>query len=334
MIEFRNCYKTYRTIRNKSGIIGALKGLFFPEYRYVKAINNLTFSINKGELVGLIGENGAGKSTTVKLATGILRPDRGHVFLNNLEISKNRQKCAYHFGVTFGQRRSLWWQLSARDGMEALGRIYNVKPNEIKNRVKQLVGVFELEEFIDKPVRHLSLGQRVRCEVTSCFIHRPRIVFLDEPTIGMDALAKIKMREYLKRINRDDGVAVLLTSHDLFDVERVCNRIIILDKGNLVLDGSLESIRKKFGSLRILNISLASPANNKIINNMKDVELLPVDDNWKLKIRFNPSRKTTLKLIEELQKHINIADYTIEDLPIDEFVAEIYKSDHKSKINR
>lgn len=325
MIEFNNVYKTYRIAQSRSGFGGSVKSLFFPKYRYIRAIDDLTFNIKEGELVGLIGENGAGKSTLVKMATGILRPDRGCVLFNGLEVNSHRKKCAFKFGVVFGQRRSLWWQLSAKEGFEALGRIYKINSKEVNSRIAQLINLFELKEFVNRPIRQLSLGQRVRCEVTSCFIHRPKMVFLDEPTIGMDSLAKIKMREYLKRINQEECVAVLLTSHDLFDVERVCKRIMILDKGNLILDGSLDSIRKKYGSKRQLNLNLASPLDNVYLKDINGIESVTADDKWKLKIHFDPLKKTALELISELQKSLDIADFTIEDLPIDEFVAEIYK---------
>ncbi len=244
-------------------------------------------------------------------------------------MGKHRTKCALHFGVTFGQRHSLWWQLTAREGLEALGRIYRLKSSEIKSRIKQLIDLFELEAFVGHPIRQLSLGQRIRCEVAGCFIHRPKIVFLDEPTIGMDAGAKIKMREYLKRLNREDGVAVLLTSHDLFDVERVCERIMILDKGRLIFHDTFESMRKRFCSQRVLRLNMASPLNNGRLNGVEEIEVMPSEDQWKLKIRFDPIARPVIGLMEELHKRLDIVDFTVEDLPIDEFVAGIYKAQSK-----
>lgn len=326
MLEFQSAYKTYRVARSRPGFAGTIRGLFSPVYGHIKAVQDLSFSIMEGELVGLIGENGAGKSTTVKMATGILRPDKGNVLFNGREVARHRKQCALHYGVTFGQRRSLWWQLPAIEGMEALGRVYRLKSSEIKARIKQLIDLFELHGFADRQVRQLSLGQRIRCEVASCFIHRPKIVFLDEPTIGMDAVAKVKMREYLKVINKEDGVALLLTSHDLFDVERVCERILVLDKGSLILNDSFESMRRMFCSHRVLKLNLGTSFTDGRLDGVEGIELLPVNDRWKLNIRFDPVKKPVIGLMEEVQKRLDVVDFTVEDLPIDEFVAEIYKS--------
>jgi ABC-2 type transport system ATP-binding protein len=326
MLKFNNVSKTYRIAAGGPGFGAAVKRLFFPAYTYIKAVQNLSFTINRGELVGLIGENGAGKSTIVKIATGILRPDKGQACLADLDVSKYRKKCALQYGVTFGQRRSLWWQLSAREGFLALAKVYNIHSSEIKNRTDQLIDLFELGDFVDRPVRQLSLGQRIRCEVAGCFIHRPQIVFLDEPTIGMDALAKIKMREYLKKINHEDGVSILLTSHDLFDVERVCNRILVLDKGVLILDDTFDSLRRKYCTERMLTLNLAASATDVMLKDIEGIEPIPGGDKWKLNIRFNPVERPVLKLMEDLQKRLDIVDFTVEDLPVDEFVAKIYKN--------
>lgn len=326
ILQFDHVHKTYRVIEVRRGFLSAMKSLVVPKYRHIKAVRDVSLRIEEGELVGLIGENGAGKSTIVKMATGILYPTSGKILFDGLDVMKNRRRCAAKFGVTFGQRRALWWQLSAREGLEALGWIYHLKPKEIKSRINRLIDIFELEEFIDRPVRQLSLGQRIRCVVTSCFIHRPQIVFLDEPTIGMDALAKIKMREYLRKINQRDGVAIFLTSHDLFDVERVCERILILDKGRLILDDTFDSLRRRFCSHRVLSLNLGAPFDNDNIRDVEGIELMPVPDPWKLKIRFDPVEVPVMGLLDELQKKLDIIDFTVEDLPIDEFVAEIYRA--------
>jgi ABC-2 type transport system ATP-binding protein len=326
MIEFREVSKSYRIAQRRGGFAPTLKSLIFPRFTRIRAIQNLSLTIKEGELLGLIGENGAGKSTLVKMATGILRPDSGSITFDGLDVGRHRRECARKYGVVFGQRRSLWWQLSAREGLEALGRIYSMSSTEARARSRHLVDLFELGEFVDRPVRQLSLGQRVRCEVAACFMHRPKVVFLDEPTIGMDATAKIEMREYLRRINRKDGVAVLVTSHDLFDVERVCERVLILDSGVLILDDALESLRRKLGSERILRVTLASEFDSRRIEGIEGIELSPVDDKWKLMIRFDPTRRPVMELMDELQSRLDIADFTVEDLPIDEFVAGIYRS--------
>lgn len=326
MIEFQEVSKTYRIIKSRPGLTATVGGLFAPKYTYIKAIQDLSLSIRRGELVGLIGENGAGKSTLVKLATGILRPDHGCVLIDGLKVHEHRRTCALQFGVAFGQRRSLWWQLSAREGLAALARIYKVRPCEVMPRIQQLIHLFELEQFVDSPVRQLSLGQRIRCEVASCFIHRPKIVFLDEPTIGMDVMAKIRMRDYLKRINREDEVAVLLTSHDLFDVERVCQRAIILDKGRLLLDTSFESMRREYCVQRVLHLTLGTPFSDGQLEGLRGIEIMPDEDRWRLNLSFDPVARPVMGLMAELQDKLDIVDFVVEDLPIDEFVAQIYRT--------
>ncbi len=326
MIEFQEVSKTYRVVESRPGLASTVAGLFAPRYTYVKAIQDLSLNIRQGELVGLIGENGAGKSTLVKLATGILRPDLGWILVDGLKVHEHRRQCALQFGVAFGQRRSLWWQLSAGEGLAALARIYKVRPSDVKPRIRQLIELFELEQFVDRPVRQLSLGQRIRCEVASCFIHRPKIVFLDEPTIGMDVIAKIRMREYLRRINRQDGVAVLLTSHDLFDVERICERAIILDKGRVLLDTTFDSMRREFCGQRVLHLTLGSPFNDGQLEGVRDIELITDEDRWRLKLSFDPVQRPVVGLLAELQERLDIVDFIVEDLPIDEFVAKIYRT--------
>ena len=326
MIEFRDVHKTYRVIPSRPGLGATIRNLFAPRYGYVKALQGVSFGIGEGELVGLIGENGAGKSTLVKIATGILRPSSGTVLLEGKSVQDNRKACALRFGVAFGQRRALWWQLSARESLQALGRIYRVPSSQIAGRIEQLIEVFELERFVDMPVRQMSLGQRIRCEVAGALVHRPRIVYLDEPTIGMDVLAKIKMREYLKRINREDGVSVLLTSHDLFDVERLCERALILDSGRLILDETFDALREKFCGNRVLRLNLASPIDDGRLDGMDGVEVMPGEDRWRLKILFDPVKTPVMGLITDLRQRLDIVDFMVEDLPIDEFVAEIYRT--------
>lgn len=326
MIEFQSVSKTYRVIHSRTGFVATLSSLFIPKYTFVRALKGVSFRIEQGELVGLIGENGAGKSTLVKIATGILRPNSGNALFGGVKVHEHRKRCALQFGVAFGQRRSLWWQLSAREGLEALARIYKVPGVQVRKRVDQLIDTFELGEFVDRQVRLLSLGQRTRCEVAGCFVHHPKIVFLDEPTIGMDVLAKIKMREYIKRINQEDRTGILLTSHDLFDVERVCERVMILDSGSLILDATFESMRRKFCSQRVLRLNLASPFIHGQLDDLEDIHLMPVDDRWRLKILFDPVRRPIMEFMTELQRRLDIVDFMVEDLPIDEFVAQIYKA--------
>jgi ABC-2 type transport system ATP-binding protein len=233
------------------------KALLTPQFKKTIAVNNISFAIKKGEFVGFLGPNGAGKSTTIKMLTGILTPTSGRMVVNGIVPYCERQRHAFNIGVVFGQRTQLWWDLPPRDSFKLLGRIYRVPAQRFADNLERFVKMLELEECLHTPVRKLSLGQKMRCELAAAFLHDPQVLFLDEPTIGLDVFAKEAIRSFLKEVNREMGTTVVLTTHDLDDVENLCQRVIIIDKGSLLCDESLASLMARFGDEKIIGFELA-----------------------------------------------------------------------------
>lgn len=245
-IHVRHLCKSFTTRSSPPGLFGALKGLFSPSKTIVPAIQDLSFSIQPGERVAFIGPNGAGKSTTIKMLTGILYPSSGQIEVLGLVPWKQRKALGYQIGTVFGQRSQLWYHLPSADTFDLLARIYELGKGTYQKQLKALIEVFEIAPFLHKPVRQLSLGERMRCEMVASLLHQPKILFLDEPTIGLDVNAKLNMRHLLNRLGKEQGTTLFLTSHDTADIEQVCKRVLILDKGTLVRDSSLKELKKNY----------------------------------------------------------------------------------------
>ena len=237
--------KTYRISERDPGVLGALRGLVHRRYRTVSALQGVSFSLERGELLGFIGPNGAGKSTTIKILSGILRPDGGHVTVDGLTPFEDRIKHVARIGVVFGQRTQLWWDLPVNDGFDLLRDIYRVDPVRYRRTHDELVALLRLERLLDQPVRQLSLGQRMRAELAAALLHEPSILFLDEPTIGLDAPSKLAVRDFVKRLNRERGVTVLLTTHDMQDIEALAERVIVIGHGRVLADSTFAALREK-----------------------------------------------------------------------------------------
>lgn len=235
--------KTYRISERDPGVLGALRGLVQRRYRTVSALQGVSFSLERGELLGFIGPNGAGKSTTIKILSGILRPDAGRVEVDGLTPFDDRIKHVARIGVVFGQRTQLWWDLPVNDGFDLLRNIYRVDPVRYRRTHDELVALLRLERLLDQPVRQLSLGQRMRAELAAALLHEPSILFLDEPTIGLDAPSKLAVRDFIKRLNRERGVTVLLTTHDMQDIEVLAERVIVIGHGRVLADSTFETLR-------------------------------------------------------------------------------------------
>lgn len=243
MIELNNICKTYRVARRESGFGSAVKSLFKREYTIIHAINNISISINDGEMVGYIGPNGAGKSTTIKILSGILVPDSGTCRVNGQVPWKNRKEYVRQIGVVFGQRSQLWWDIPVMDSFKLLQEIYSIPEAKYRDKLDELTHLLNLEELLKTPTRQLSLGQRMRCEIAASLLHEPKLLFLDEPTIGLDAVSKIAVRDFIKKINTEHKTTVILTTHDMQDIEAIANRVILIGKGQKLLDGTLEDLR-------------------------------------------------------------------------------------------
>ncbi|WP_313757564.1 ATP-binding cassette domain-containing protein [Tissierella sp.] len=312
--------KGYKISKRKPGILGGLKSIVRSEYEEITALNNISFKIGKGELIGYIGPNGAGKSTTIKILSGILTPDSGECKVLGKIPYKERVSYVKDIGVVFGQRTQLWWDLPVIDSFQLLKDIYKIPLGDYLKIKEELVKWLDLEKFINTPVRQLSLGQKMRCELAASLLHSPQILFLDEPTIGLDAISKLAVREFIKKLNKEKGVTVILTTHDMDDIETLCNRVIVIGKGEILLDGSLQSLRNTVSKDRRLILDFDEGTNGFSI---EGATLIGEEKN-RLVIDFNPDIITPADLITNLSTKYKIKDILIENPPIEEIIAKIY----------
>jgi ABC-2 type transport system ATP-binding protein len=296
------------------------RGLLRRERRRVHAVDGVTFRVDPGELIGYVGPNGAGKSTTVKILTGILVPSAGRVSVAGLDPSRQRLELARRIGVVFGQRVQLWWDLPLRDSFELLRHIYRVPADRHRENLRRFVETLELTPFLETPVRQLSLGQRMRGELTAAMLHDPQILFLDEPTIGLDVVAKARVREFLAAANRERGVTVLLTTHDLADIERLCSRLLILDRGRVIYDGSIDRLMERYGEERTLVVDLEEPAPPLEVDGARVVRV-EGPRQW---LRFRRGEASAARLTAEVAARARLVDLAIEEPDIEDVVRRIY----------
>lgn len=247
IIEARGLTKEFKIFRRREGVVGAFKDLFKRQYQTLKAVDDIDFVVDRGELLGYIGANGAGKSTTIKMLTGILVPTSGQLQVNGFCPHRNREKYTRGIGVVFGQRSQLWWDLAVIESFRLLQRIYRVAEVDFQKRLLRFEDILDIGEYLHLPVRKLSLGQRMRCELAAALLHNPALLFLDEPTIGLDVLAKANIREFLKEVNQTLETTIILTTHDLGDIEAMCSRVAIIDQGKMLYVGSLDQLKSKWG---------------------------------------------------------------------------------------
>lgn len=251
IIEIMNVRKIYRTYQKKSGLKNIIKNIIYPDFKDFIAVDDMSFFIRKGDIVGYIGPNGAGKSTTIKMLTGILMPNSGMIKVFGKDPLKYRKENSKHIGVVFGQKSQLWWDIPAIESLELLKEIYKVPDCDFKDRVEKYADMLQVKEFLNLPVRQMSLGQRMKCDLIAALIHDPSILFLDEPTIGLDVATKDRLREFILELNRTKKVTVFLTTHDMQDVEKLCNRVILINHGRMLYDGDLESVKKNIYDIGI-----------------------------------------------------------------------------------
>ncbi|MET3698432.1 ABC-2 type transport system ATP-binding protein [Bacillus oleivorans] len=321
MIRLEGISKTYKVAKRTSGLLQAAKSLIYREHTIIPALNDISFSIEPGEVVGYIGPNGAGKSTTIKIMSGILMPDSGSCTIMGYTPWKDRVQYVRSIGVVFGQRSQLWWDVPVIDSYELLREIYKVPEGEYKYNLDLLVETLELEGFIHSPVRQLSLGQRMRCEIAASLLHSPKILFLDEPTIGLDAVSKIAVREFIKKINKEKEVTVILTTHDMSDIEALADRVILIGKGTLLYDGSLETLRKRFGKNKTITVDYQE---NQKPFEIQGATLLSWSPHRAV-LSVDTSIHPTSDIMAQLSQKLAIMDVAIETRPIEEMIVELYK---------
>jgi ABC-2 type transport system ATP-binding protein len=313
--------KTFKVAERAGGLVNSFKSVIKRKYRTVQALKSVSFTLKQGELVGYIGPNGAGKSTTIKIMSGILVPDSGKCEVQGFNPWKQRKEYVSHIGVVFGQRTQLWWDVPVIDSFELLKDIYRI-PKQAYDRARdELVETLALGPLLYMPVRQLSLGQKMRCELAASLLHQPPILFLDEPTIGLDAVSKIAVREFIKRINREKKVTVILTTHDMDDIEALCKRIMVIGKGTLLFDGGISGLRNAAIPERIVTIDFYERPQKL---DYPFASLLSHEDN-RAAYRFNPAEITAAQMIEAVARDNQIKDFVIENPPIDEIVAGMYR---------
>lgn len=332
MIKVCNLTKEFKTNKKYPGFKGAIKSLFSTEYTVTSAVDNMNFEIEEGEVVGYIGSNGAGKSTTIKMMTGILTPTSGKVEVNGIIPYENRTENAMNIGVVFGQRTQLWWDLPLSETFSLLRDIYSVSPEDFKERMKFFNEVLEIDEFMLRPVRTLSLGQRMRADLSASLIHNPKILYLDEPTIGLDVVVKEKVRNAIKQINKKYNTTVILTTHDLEDIEELCDRIIIIDKGVKIYDGSLSEIKDKYGYMTNVSILIKKNELEDKINinsyfNLDNNDLNLSDEDGKINITFNKNKISQMEIIQYFMENYILQDFSVKETSIDDIIKKIYRKE-------
>ena len=322
-IEVSNLQKTFQTKRKAAGMGGSFRALFKPQYSSVEAVRGLSFQMEPGELLGFIGPNGAGKSTTIKMLTGILHPSGGEARVLGYVPWRDRQKLAYHIGTVFGQRPQLWYHLPAIDTFTLFGKIFEMDDRDTKMRIAQLAEAFEIQDLLETPVRKLSLGQRMRCEVAASLLHGPKLLLLDEPSIGLDVVAKQHIRDAIREMARLENVGVLLTSHDAGDLEALCRRVIIINHGQIVYEDKVSNLKRKFLTSKLVEVRYAEevPANFSL----DGVEILKIG-HYGVKLRFNTKQTAVEKVLSHLTEAGSVVDITISDPPLEEVIAEIYQT--------
>ncbi len=321
IVNVKNLSKTFKVKIQKSGLKGTLKSLIKPEFNISEAVKNISFQIEKGERLAFIGPNGAGKSTTIKILTGILHPDRGEVNVLGHIPWKDRQKLSFKTGAVFGQKPQLWYHLPPGDTFELFGKIYEMDSHVYKKRVAELLELFEITPFINTPVRQLSLGQRMRCEMVASLLHNPEVIFLDEPTIGLDVVSKKTFRELIREMSEREQVTILLTSHDVGDIEKLCKRVIIINEGTIVYEGQVSALKRTSMKRKIVGVRFGNiPPEELPLEGCKIIKR----GKYGLKLETDSEICPVRKLMDYLIGNFEIEDINVADPPLEEIIGAIY----------
>ena len=321
MIEVDNLSKTFKVYHHRKGFFGSFVNLFSRKHRVVRAVDKVSFTVARGEMVGYLGPNGAGKSTTIKMLTGILVPSSGSVTVNGYIPHRQRKENAKHIGVVFGQRSHLWFDLPVQESFELLQRIYRIPETQYRHNVEMFEELLELGDFFRTPVRQLSLGQRMRADIAAALLHNPDVLFLDEPTIGLDVVAKARIRQFIQRINAERQVTVVLTTHDLDDVEKLCKRVILIDNARLRFDGELATLRRLLSTERLLSVDYAETYPDVSIPNADIV----YQEGARVQYRFAPEEVSAADLIGAILKRFKIIDVSIQEPDIEDLIKTVYE---------
>ena len=305
-IVMKNVVKEFKVLNRHEGLKGSFKDLFSRDYKTITAVDNISINIKPGEIVGYLGPNGAGKSTTIKMMTGVLEPTSGEIFVNGVVPYKNRTRNAENIGVVFGQRSQLWWSLPLIESFKLLKDIYMIDTADYNRMLELYSELADIENLLHKPVRQMSLGQRTLSDILAAFLHNPKIVFLDEPTIGLDVSMKAKIRDLIKGLNQEKNTTVILTTHDMGDVDALCKRIVIIDHGSMIYDNDIEHLKHYFGSYRTLRLNLTGSG-------------------WK-EILVDESKTDVMSVISEYQRKGGIKDIQLEDISTEEVIKKIYEN--------
>ena len=321
IINVKNLCKSYKVAKRNSGFKNAFKAFFKRDYKIVKAVDDITFAIKKGEIVGYIGPNGAGKSTTIKMLSGILMPDSGKITIDGMEPMVDRVKYVKEIGVVFGQKSQLWWDIPAIESFDLLKDIYKISDEEYIKTRDELINLLNLTEIVKMPVRQLSLGQRMKCELVASLLHNPKILFLDEPTIGLDAISKVVVRDFIKKINKEKKVTVILTTHDMADIEKLANRVIVIGNGKKLYDGNIDDIKKRYSNEKIVEVYYDNLTNIPVIKNTSIVS----NENGIIKIKIDAKKITVSDVVRVYSKVCEIKDINVSSNPIDDIIYKLYE---------
>lgn len=320
MIELSHIHKTFRVARREAGLKAAAKALFHREYTEVRALQDISFTIGDGEMVGYIGPNGAGKSSTIKIMSGVMRPDSGQCVINGRVPWQDRVNHVREIGVVFGQRSQLWWDVPVIDSFELLRDIYHVEEGTYRRNVNNLTELLDIGEILKTPCRQLSLGQRMRCEIAASLLHNPKTLFLDEPTIGLDAVSKIAVRDFIKTVNREYGTTVILTTHDMQDIEALTQRIILIGKGQILLDGSLAELKNRRSAHRTLTVDYSGSK----LPRFEQMDVIR-DLDGHAQIRIDTTQVSVSEAISRISGVVDVKDISVTGESIDETVVSLYQ---------
>ena len=323
-IRTRGLGKSFRSRIKPPGLRGTAAGLFRPQWTIVDAVAHLDLELQSGDMLAFIGPNGAGKSTTIKMLTGILYPDAGELSVLGLDPHRNRRELARRIGTVFGQKSQLWFHLPPGDTYTLLGAIYDIETPVLRSRVAHLTEAFDLGGLLDIPTRKLSLGQRIRCEIAASLLHKPDILFLDEPSIGLDVVAKKRLRSLIRRINEEDGVTVFLTSHDAGDIETIGRRAVVINGGRSVWEGTVKELKYSLLNTRIIDVKLAEA--NPVVPNLDGVRLLKSRE-WSFKLEVDLDRTETARVVAAITGSNAVADITVNAAPLEDIIARMYRGE-------